>query len=225
MIESVLKANQISLSFDNHTILSSVSFELFDNEYVGLIGSNGSGKSTLMRALLGLTPVNAGDILMYGTPLKQFRDWHKVGYVPQKSNFHNQSIPITIEEIISSGYKSISGFSKEEAITSAIEFMGLKDYINTDFGKLSSGLQQRVMVAQAIVNRPKLLFLDEPTNTVDLEHKQQTLEYFERINQEFKTTILHITHDLSSIPFADRILCIDNVQLCEYSQSHTHIQA
>ena len=171
----VLEADDLIVELGGLPVLRRVSLSVRAGEALALMGGNGSGKSTLVRALLGLLPHERGAVRLFGLPLRSFRQWSRVGYVPQRS------IALLggskVKEVVAAGrlahrrpFRPLSRGDRE-AIHDAIAQVGLAEQLNTDIAALSGGQQQRVLVARALAGNPDLLVLDEPTSGVDLEHQ------------------------------------------------------
>lgn len=158
-------------------VLSQVDFRLDRGEFLALLGDNGSGKTTLVRALLGLVPLAEGDIRLFGTPLHRFRDWARVGYVPQRPSVLSGA-PASVVEVVLSGriarsnrWRAFTARDRAAAIAS-LEAVGLADHARTALTRLSGGQQQRVLIARALAVEPDVLVLDEPVSGVDLERQE-----------------------------------------------------
>ncbi|HMI32986.1 MAG TPA: ATP-binding cassette domain-containing protein [Propionibacteriaceae bacterium] len=172
---TVLEADDLTVELGGLPLLRGVSLSARAGEALALMGGNGSGKSTLVRALLGLLPHQRGAVRLFSLPLRNFRQWSRVGYVPQRS------IALLggskVKEVVAAGrlahrrpFRPLSRADRE-AIHDAIAQVGLSEELNTDIAALSGGQQQRVLVARALAGNPDLLVLDEPTSGVDLEHQ------------------------------------------------------
>ena len=160
-------------------ILDDVSVRVEPGEFVAILGANGSGKTTLVRALVGLVPLSAGTLEVFGSPLSRFRDWPRLGYVPQRLAVGG-GVPATVGEVVASGRTSrLSRWRRSSsidraAIAHALEDVGLADRAGDAVATLSGGQQQRVLIARALAGEPEVLVLDEPTAGVDAD-SQDTL--------------------------------------------------
>jgi zinc transport system ATP-binding protein len=203
---SCLAADDLTVELGGLPVLRGVSLSVGAGEGVALMGGNGSGKSTLVRALLGLLPHQRGAVQLFGLPLRSFRQWSRVGYVPQRS------IALLggskVKEVVAAGrlahrrpFRPL-GRGDREAIHEAIGLVGLSDQLNTDIAALSGGQQQRVLVARALAGHPDLLVLDEPTSGVDLEHQRLLADVLtERLAAGI--AVLVVLHDVG--PLGDLI--------------------
>jgi len=213
---ATLKVAGLTCSYNGMEVLSSISFSVAPGDYLGIVGPNGSGKSTLVRALLGLLELDGGGTELFGVPAAAFADWGRIGYLPQRIRFFNPNFPGTVEEIVRLGLiaggvrLSRSSAAQNRAIEEALELLGIAPLKKRLIGGLSGGQQQRVLLARAMVNRPELLILDEPTTALDPETREQFYALLERINRSEGTTVLLVTHDTWSIgKYASRFLYVD----------------
>jgi zinc transport system ATP-binding protein len=186
-------------------ILSNISLEIFEGEYIAIIGPNGGGKTTLIRVLLGLQIPSAGKLKIFGKKYENFKEWHKIGYVPQRASLVDENFPATVEDIVSMGRvakrKLFGGMSRvdKEAVSDAMKKMDVLNLKEKMIGTLSGGQRQRVMIARALASNPKILILDEPNTGVDKVSQQRFYALLSRLNKEEKITILFITHDVGVI--------------------------
>lgn len=160
------------VALDERPILHRVSLSVAPGEVVAVLGENGSGKSTLARTVLGLVPAARGEVRLFGTPVERFGDWHRIGFVPQRTGV-GSGVPATVHEMVASGRLSrrrllrpLRGVDRE-AISDAIASVGLTDRTRDPVATLSGGQQQRVLIARALAGQPDLLVLDEPNAGVD----------------------------------------------------------
>jgi zinc transport system ATP-binding protein len=174
-----------------------------------LLGPNGSGKSTLVKAMLGLVPAAAGEVLLFGTAVERFRDWRRVGYVPQRSTA-TTGVPATVAEVVRSGLLAGSawwrplGRGANGAVTAALDEVGLADRAADSVASLSGGQQQRVLIARALAGRPDLLVMDEPMAGVDFSHQEDFAATVAAVAAAGRTVIL-VAHELGALQ-ADRAL-------------------
>jgi zinc transport system ATP-binding protein len=201
----IFDVKNLNFKVDNQKILTDISFEIFQAEYIAIIGPNGGGKTTLIRILLGLSKPTSGEIKIYGKKLKDFKEWHKIGFVPQKASHVDTSFPATVEDIVNMGRvskrKLFSKKSKEdiEIVTDVMKKMDVYDLKDKMIGSLSGGQRQRVMCARALASKPEILILDEPNTGVDVVSQNRFYALLRKLNQEDNITIVFITHDVGVI--------------------------
>ena len=201
----IFDVKNLSFVVDGDDILKNISFEIFNGEYIAIIGPNGGGKTTLIRMLLGLEKPTCGEIKIFGKTLSSFKDWDKIGYVPQRASLVDENFPATVEDIVKMGRISKQRFfgsfsSKDkEIIEDVMKKMGIANLKDRMIGKLSGGQRQRVMIARALASLPEILILDEPNTGVDVESQHNFYELLGRLNKEENLTILFITHDIGVI--------------------------
>lgn len=184
-------------------ILREIDVTIGEGEVVTLLGANGSGKSTLVRAMLGLNPLARGEVRLFGTPLDEFREHKRVGFVPQRPTAAG-GVPATVREVVASGRLSRRRVGAPPsrtdriAVDRAIGSVGLAARAGDNVSTLSGGQQQRVLIARALAGDPKLLILDEPTAGVDVPSQ----ETFARVLQgliDHGVTVVLVAHELGPI--------------------------
>nr|WP_218910535.1 ATP-binding cassette domain-containing protein [Nocardioides thalensis] len=172
-------------------------------EFVALMGANGSGKSTLVRSLVGLRPVTDGEVRLFGTPLGDFGDWHRIGFVPQRATAAS-GVPASVGEVVAAGRLTRRrllrplGRADRAAVAEALEVVGLTDRRRDAVSTLSGGQQQRVLIARALAGEPELFFLDEPTAGVDLPSQQALAETLGALKERGATVVL-VAHELGPL--------------------------
>jgi len=200
---SVIDARDLTVAIGGRPVLREINLRVEDGEFVALMGANGSGKSTLVRALTQLWPLTGGTVELFGTPLDRFHDWHRVGFVPQRSTAAS-GVPASLWEIVASGRLSrrrlLRPLSRADraAIHDAIEVVGLSHRYNDRVSQLSGGQQQRVLIARALAGEPDLFFLDEPTAGVDLPNQQALARALAELKRR-GATILLVAHELGPL--------------------------
>lgn len=198
----------ISKSYGQLKALNNVSFNIRQGEFFGLLGPNGAGKSTLINAMAGLLKADSGDISILGADVgKDYRRARSLlGVVPQEIVIDPF---FTVAETLrfQSGYFGLS--NNEDWINELLEQLNLSDKADTNMRKLSGGMKRRVLIAQALVHKPKVLVLDEPTAGVDVELRQSMWRFVRRLHRE-GTTIVLTTHYLEEAEeLCDRIAIIN----------------
>ena len=191
-----------SFSYGNGLVAADISLDVGAGALVGLVGPSGAGKTTLLRAVLGqLKPVR-GRVLVGGTPVGRTIP-RRVGYVPQLESV-DWHFPITVAQVVFLGRVSDAGplpwparRDREEVMT-LLERLGIAELAGRQIRELSGGQQQRVFLARALIRRPDLLLLDEPTSGVDVRTRQEVLGLLRELNAEGITIVL-TTHDLNAV--------------------------
>ncbi len=213
---TILEAKGLQVSYDNTEVLSEVSFTLQGGDYLGIVGPNGCGKSTLIKALLGLIPLDRGEVALFGTSARDFREWQRVGFLPQRLRTLASHFPATVHEVVALGLLGGKRFPKRltqndrEKVADICEQMGIGTLGRRLVSELSGGQQQRVLLARALVSGPELLFLDEPTTALDPETRESFYALLREINRERQTTVVMVTHDTWNIGrYAARLLYLD----------------
>ena len=213
---TILRATQLSAGYGAAPAIEAVDLDVAAGDYVGIVGPNGSGKTTLLRALLGLLPARTGEIALWGAPLAEFRDWRRIGYLPQAAQLPFRRFPADVREVVASGRLAHLHFPKRlaaadrDAVERALDLLDLRPLARRMIGELSGGQFQRVCLARALAAEPELLILDEPTSALDPAFREQFYALLARLNRERKTAILLVTHDSATVgAYASRLLYID----------------
>ncbi|MEN4053035.1 MULTISPECIES: metal ABC transporter ATP-binding protein [Sulfurimonas] len=201
----IFDIKNLSFIVRGQTILQHITFQIFHGEYIAIIGPNGGGKTTLIRMLLGLEKPTSGEIRIFGKRLKDFKEWHKIGYVPQRASHVDANFPATVEDIVKMGRIAkrnlFAVMSQEDKamVHDAMVKMDILDLKDKMVGTLSGGQRQRVMIARALASSPEILILDEPNTGVDVKSQQRFYKLLAKLNKEEGITILFITHDIGVI--------------------------
>ena len=217
---NALSVENLCVKINNNHLIENITFSVEEGSIIAIIGPNGAGKTTLVKAILGLIPHTAGSVLLFGHPFKGNNSHIKVGYVPQRLEF-DRTIPLTVSELLGFtvppifSVPFIKKWQKKASINRLLELVGVQDLANRGIGTLSGGELQRVMIAKAIVNNPKILFLDEPASGVDIEGQERFYDLIRRLNRERGLTVILISHDLNVVyRFADNVLCLNRRLIC-----------
>ncbi len=205
MDENIIEITDVNFKQDTSRILEDINLEIKRGEFLGIIGPNGAGKTTLLKIILGLLKPTSGTIKLFGEDIHNFKDWYKIGYIPQHALSFDANFPVNVFEVASMGRFSKKGLFKKlgkedmQVIDEALEIVGMKEYKNRRIGELSGGQQQRVFIARALSSQPELLILDEPTVGVDIAGQKEFYDFLERLNKEKKITLVIVTHDIGNI--------------------------
>jgi zinc transport system ATP-binding protein len=209
--ETVLGVEDLGVTLDGQPVLQHVSFTLKQGEAFAVIGPNGAGKTVLFRALLGLLP---------HTGLVQWRQDVKIGYVPQRFSIDRSAPVSTLEFFLlqSPGFWR-PGAAFTSQLNEELTRMGLHPRVlRKGLGGLSGGETQRVLIASALLQKPSVLLLDEPTAAVDAGFEETVYALLHRIQMERGTALLLISHDLSVVyRYAQRVLCLNKSVVCQGS--------
>jgi zinc transport system ATP-binding protein len=213
---TVLSSERLHFQYNSAEILTDISFQIQSGDYVGIVGPNGSGKTTLIKLALGFFKPAQGKILLFGRSPADFRDWQKIGYLPQKPSYFNPHFPATVREVVALGLLSKKEFPKrigkkdDDIIDNALSLMDITNIKKKLIGELSGGQQQRVLIAKAMVSGPELLILDEPTTALDPEGREKFFSTLKELNERKNLTIIMVTHDMGTIgKYASRLMYID----------------
>lgn len=198
--QDVISVQNVSFAYQNKIVLSNVSFNVKERDFIGLIGTNGAGKTTLLRMIVGLLKPASGQITLFGEQVEHFKQWGRIGYVPQKNNL-NPLFPATVKEVVLSGLNGMKNKSKSDQLmcNDALEAMDIVNLADKKIGQLSGGQQQRVFLARALINNPSLLILDEPTVGIDAETQESFFHMIKHMHQHHNMTFLMVSHDMDMI--------------------------
>jgi len=215
-MDNLIAVENLSFRYDGNEAVTDVSFAVNKGDYVALVGHNGSGKTTLVKLILGILKSTKGSVSLFGTDVSQFISWEKIGYLPQNIALFNPLLPATVKEIVGLGLLSRKRFPRRlrskdfEKVLDALDQLEIRELKDKLIGELSGGQIQRVLLARAIVNDPQLLILDEPVSSVDSQTRKEFFAYTAKLNQERKTTVILITHDIAhSGGYAHKLMFLD----------------
>jgi zinc/manganese transport system ATP-binding protein len=208
----LLRLDGVGVRLGGREILNDVSFTIEAGEFTGLIGPNGAGKTTLLRVILGLQPVTRGSVLIDGAP----RAAHdaSIGYVPQKLSIE-PDMPLRVRDVVSLGIDGhkfgirLPSRARRELVDDMLTAVGAQRYANARVGELSGGEQQRVMIAHALISKPRLLLLDEPLANLDISSEQGIVSVLARLARAERIAVLLSAHDMNPLmPVMDRIVYV-----------------
>jgi len=210
--QEVIQIEHLTVRYGAFPALTDVSLTVKSGEYLGIIGPNGGGKTTLLRAILGLVPATGGTIRVCGkTPGKTGT---LVGYVPQFASV-DRSFPVTVREVVLTGrltrgrlpFHRYSGADRAAA-DAAMEEIGIPELASRQISGLSGGEFQKMLVARALAENPRILLLDEPTASVDAKSRKQIYDLLGNLNR--KMTLLLVTHDMMAVSSqVHRLACLN----------------
>lgn len=222
--QNIIEVKDVCFSYGKEEVLKDITLSIHKGDYLGVVGPNGAGKTTLLKMILGLLPLFCGSVKLFGEDLKQFKNWSKIGYVPQKATSFDINFPATVKEVVAMGRYAKVGLLKyaskkdKEIIENSLTQVGMQKFKDRLVGDLSVGQQQRVFIARALSGQPEIIFLDEPTTGVDKESKDDFYALLKELNQKFAITIVLISHDIERITKeAMHIACVDHTLVCHTS--------
>ncbi len=215
----VIKAQGITKSFDTGTlteVLKGIDLEVEEGEFVAIVGESGSGKSTLLYILAGIDNPTSGDVVLAGHNLKNISDddmaslrRHHVAFVYQYDNlvphlnaYENITLPLLLDKQKEADYK--------DRVVALCEELGIGERLKNHPNELSGGEQQRVAIARALAINPKVIFLDEPTGSLDRERGRQVMEILKEVNEKHGVALVMVTHSLSHAEYATRKIEIED---------------
>jgi ABC-type Mn2+/Zn2+ transport system ATPase subunit len=192
--EVIVKTAGLRLGYGQRIVLAQVDFQMRSGEFWFFLGPNGEGKTTLLRAILGMIRPQAGQLWVHPELCRRQR----IGFVPQRCDI-NPTLPTTVREFVLLGLVGIDTDRREaaERLGWALEKVGLGGLEGKDYWSLSGGQRQRALVARALVRRPSVLILDEPTNGLDVAAEDAVLRLLAELNRKEQQTVLFVTHDLA----------------------------
>ena len=197
-------------------VLRNCSFEIYENEWMAIIGHNGSGKSTIAKLMNGLLYPQEGDILINGERVTKETVWDirkDVGMVFQ--NPDNQFVGTTVQDDVAFGMEN-RGFEREvmfKRIDETLSAVGMSDYLLTEPHRLSGGQKQRVAIASVLAISPKVLILDEATAMLDPKGRREIMQTVSHVQAEQKLSLITITHDLSEVVQAERVIVMNKGEI------------
>jgi zinc/manganese transport system ATP-binding protein len=216
-----LSFEHAGVSLGGRFVWRGVDLSVKTGEFVAILGPNGSGKSTLLKALLGVVPLAEGQARIFGKPVRRGND--EVGYLPQRRRF-DPDLRIRAVDLVRLGLDGArwgvplpswlpfsGGHVNSDRVDSVIHLVSAEAYANRPIGELSGGEQQRVLIAQALVSGARMLALDEPLDSLDLNNQQSISALVRDICQRQGVTVLLVAHDVNPIlPFIDRVVYAAN---------------
>ena len=222
--KNIIEVKDVSFSYGNEEVLKDITFEVHKGDYLGVTGPNGAGKTTLFKIILGILEPKNGSVKLFGQDIKHFKDWSKIGYVPQKATNFDSNFPATVKEVVAMARFAKRGLlhrtTKEDGkvIEKSLKQVDMWDYKDRLIGDLSGGQQQRVFIARALAGQPEIIFLDEPTTGVDKKSQDDFYNILRELNKDLDLTLVLVTHDIERITKeAMHIICVDHTLVCHTS--------
>ncbi|MDH4129976.1 MAG: metal ABC transporter ATP-binding protein [Spirochaetota bacterium] len=222
----MIKFNDVTFKYDNQIVLQNISLNIEEGIFLGLIGPNGGGKTTFLRLILGLLKGYAGEIKVFNrTPINLKEIRQNIGYYPQKQNV-NWDFPISVWETVLLGtitktpfFKRIKAEDKDYALQ-LLNKLNILDYKDRPISQLSGGQQQKVFLARALISKPRLVILDEPTANLDTTSQLNFSKQLLALKEEFKLSVIMVSHDVNSlVNNADKIVCLNKkIHFCDKTE-------
>ena len=223
---SVVEWEHVSFAYGSVPAVEDVSLCIHYGELAAVLGPNGGGKSTLIKLALGLLQPDAGRVRLFGRDVSEFRDWRRVGYMPQVVAGVWRDFPATVSEVVAHGtHSGVSPFglfrrSERPEVIEALEVARMTAYRSRRLSELSVGQQQRVLLARALVRQPELLVLDEPAAGVDVSGEEQLYSVLRELNRDRGIAIVIVSHDIGAmLREATTLACMDR-NLVLHGQPH-----
>jgi len=215
-LEEIVKVQEVSFAYEGIPVLKDINLSIYRGDFLAIIGPNGSGKTTLLKIIVGLLRPQKGQVYLFGQPIEEFRDRHKIGYIQQKATYFDPTFPISVEEVIEASLRSTQKMEKKspkqlkEKIGEILKLVGLEKETKKPITRLSGGQQQRVLIARSLATEPKILLLDEPTTGVDYLNQQNFYDFLGQLNLEHKLTIVLVTHDYGIVnKHVNKVACLN----------------
>ena len=214
--KNVLEVRNLTHHFDSRKALDDVSFDVHDGEFLAILGPSGCGKTTILRTLIGLLDTDEGTITMDGVDITHAPSSQRnMGIVFQNyALFENMTVLKNVQYALKINKETRA--TSEETALKMLESMGLSEHANKKPCMLSGGQQQRVAIARTLVLRPRVILFDEPMSALDVETRLSLRKEIKRIQKEYGTTMIYITHDQEeAFAMADRIMVMDEAKLIQ----------
>ncbi len=214
-----ITAQNVTVTYRNgNTALRDATFEIPTGTITALVGVNGAGKSTLFKAIMGFVPTAKGEISVLGMPVKEALRKSIVAYVPQAEEV-DWTFPVLVEDVVMMGRYGHMGFLRRpsradrEAVTTALDRVGMADFRLRQIGELSGGQRKRVFLARALAQDGKVILLDEPFTGVDVQTEDAIIALLREMRDEGRVMLVS-THNLGSVPeFCDRTILVKETVL------------
>lgn len=210
-----IEFEDVSFAYAGTSAVEGITLRIPCGDLAAVVGPNGSGKSTLIKLALGLLTPDRGNVRLFGTDVRRYSDWHRIGYVPQLASGIHGMFPITVAEVVAQG--RYGGFSPLEFwrtrrrpdVEGALQLVEVYDLRRERIGELSTGQQQRTLIARALVRKPDLLVMDEPIAGVDERHSDDVYLLLRQLNRNGMTIVM-VSHDVGAvIREARTVICVN----------------
>lgn len=223
--KELLKVKGISFAYNRRQILEEVSFEVKEGEILGILGPNGAGKTTLLRVISGTLVPLKGEVLFGGVNIWEMSPKERAKRVAVLPQSEPPADYLTVKEMVMLGrvpyFSLLLGARKEdeERVEKALEMVGMEDFANRKMGQLSGGERQKVLIARALAQQPRLLILDEPIVHLDLSHQLEILFLLKKLQEEENLSIICVIHDVNLASyFSDKLLLMKDGRVFAYGE-------
>jgi zinc transport system ATP-binding protein len=212
----VVELEKVGVRYSNgFQALVDVTAQVYEGDFLGLIGPNGSGKTTMIGTILGLVKPTTGSVKLFGQPLNR-KNLRRVGYVPQKTMLSDTIFPSTVFEtvlmgrVVHTGLLHRYGRADYRKVEEELEHLSIHDLRDRKIGELSGGQSQRVLLAKALASDPQLLILDEPTSGVDARSAAEFYETLKHLNRDHGISVMLVSHDIGLVSkLTNRVACLN----------------
>lgn len=220
--KNIIEIRDLSFAYNQERVLEGINLNVHLGDYLGIIGPNGGGKTTLLKIMLGLLKPTSGTVYLFGQDICCFKNWSKIGYVPQKAVNFDSNFPATVYEVVSMGRYGRKGLfhslnTKDKTIVEeSLRQVEMTEHKERIIGDLSGGQQQRVFIARALAAQPEVIFLDEPTVGVDVATQESFYKLLKKLNQRLDLTLVLISHDIDIVAHeATELACVNKTLIYE----------
>ena len=202
----IVEIENLSVDYSGIKALDGISFGIDEGDFLGIIGPNGAGKSTLFKCMLGLRTQYDGMIRFFGQDIKDSKKYlSQIGFVPQKPVI-DKNFPATVREIVSMSQNS----NDSKKVDEVLQKVWMHELADRRIGDLSIGQQQRIFIAKALVNSPRILILDEPVIGLDVYNQDLFFQILSELNTKEKISIIWSSHDLDAVErLANKVACLN----------------
>jgi zinc transport system ATP-binding protein len=210
MNQVLIQVKNLYFAYERHLVLKNINLEVKKGDFLAIIGPNGGGKSTLIKCILGFLKPLKGEIRLWGKRIKEFKDWYKIGYVPQRAGELIDTLtPLTVKEFLSMPAKWYHKKINTQIRDFLIEKFGVKEFLNKKLGELSYGQLQRAYIIRALILEPEVLILDEPSVGLDFFSQDA---FYHTLGEFYQKglTILLITHETWLLTkWVNKVACVN----------------
>ena len=218
-----VKVEQVEFKYSDTKILDKIMLDVSKGECLSIVGPNGAGKSTLVKCIIGLLSPQKGTVLIDGENLLKIKSIEvakKVGYVPQSQS---NVFPLKVFDMVLLGRRPhVSWRSSEDdlnKVINALKILDIEHLSMRQFNEISGGQQQKVIIARALAQEPKILLLDEPISNLDIKHQLEVMELVKELSTEYKITSIMVVHDLNiAARYSDKVAMMHNGRIQAYGQ-------